>query len=163
MKKTFPFIYFFLITVFNISAQQSPNSSFETWVNGEPDHWKTSNQNIPIFGNIITVQKDLTEPAEGTASAKLTVVNKTIPFLGSYTIPGILTLGKLNIDINAQTASVSGGTPFEGRPLKLTGYLKYKPHNNDFCALGWGLSKWNNGTRDTIGLGALTVSSTLNA
>ncbi len=163
MKKVLSFISLILILSFRLFAQQAPNSSFETWTNGEPDHWKTSNQNIPILGSIIMVAKDLTDPEQGIASAKLTVVTKTILFVGTYTIPGVLTLGKLNIDIAAQTASVTGGTPFTARPVKLTGYLKYLPVNNDFCAMGWGLSKWNNGTRDTIGFGAISISATLNS
>ena len=29
--------------------------------------------------------------------------------------------------------------------------------------MGWGLTKWNNGTRDTIGFGAISVSASLNS
>jgi len=163
MKKVFTNISFIFIISIQVFAQQAPNSSFETWTSGEPDHWKTSNQNIPILGSIIMVAKDLTDPEQGSASAKLTVVTKTIPFVGTYTIPGVLTLGKLNIDIAAQTASVTGGTPFTGRPVKLSGYLKYSPVKNDFCVMGWGLTKWNNSTRDTIGYGAINVSATINS
>jgi len=163
MKRFIPVIYFSLILSIPLLAQQVPNGSFETWINGEPDHWKTSNQSIPFVGNVIMVSKDLTNPQSGNASAKLTTVKTTIPFVGTYNIPGVLTLGKLNIDIAAQTATVTGGTPFTGRPLKLTGYYKYQPVNNDMCVMGWGLTKWNNGIRDTIGYGAIDTNVTLNS
>ena len=163
MKRILPAIYFSLILCIPLFAQQVPNGSFETWTNGEPNQWKTSNQSIPLIGNITTVSKDLTNPQSGTASAKLTVVKTTIPFVGTYNIPGVLTLGKLNYDLAAKTASVTGGTPFTGIPLKLTGYYKYQPVKNDTCALGWGLTKWNNGMRDTIGYGAIYTNATLNS
>lgn len=140
---------------FNSLAQEIPNNSFETWSGGEPVNWKTSNQNIPLFGTITSVSKDLSDPQEGTASAKLTAVKVTIPFVGTYIIPGALTLGKLNVDLINQTASVSGGYPFAGKPQKLTGYLKYLPEKNDRCIIGMGLFRWNNGTQDTIGFGAI--------
>ena len=162
MKKVLSVISFIFIISNQVFAQTIPNSGFETWTSGEPDHWTTSNQNILFLGNIIMVTKDLKDPEQGLASAKLTVITKS--FLGtSYSLPGVLTLGKLNFDIFAQTASVTGGTPFAARPVKLTGYMKYLPVNNDFCSMGWGLTKWNNGTRDTIGFGFISASTSLNS
>jgi hypothetical protein len=163
MQRILPVIYFSLISCIPLFAQQVPNGSIETWTNGEPDQWKTSNQSIPLVGNITTVSKDISNPQSGTSSAKLTVVKTTIPFVGTYNIPGVLTLGKLNIDIAAQTATVTGGTPFTGMPLKLSGYYKYQPVNNDMCVMGWGLTKWNNGIRDTIGYGAIDTNVILNS
>jgi hypothetical protein len=163
MKKILPITYFSLLFSIQIFAQQVPNGSFETWTNGEPDHWKTSNQSIPFVGSITTVTKDATDSQEGSASAKLTVVTKSIPFVGTYTLPGVLTLGKLNIDIANQTASISGGYPFTGMPDKLTGFIKYQPVNNDQYSIGWGLTKWNNGIRDSIGVGAIYNNSVLNS
>lgn len=163
MKTILSLISFLLILSFQIIAQQIPNGSFETWVNGEPEHWKTSNQSFLGLLNFTTVTKDLTDPQSGSTSVKLTVETKTVQFLGTYSMPGVLTLGKLNIDIAAQTANVTGGVPFTGRPVKLTGYYKYHPVNNDFCALGWGLTKWNTNTRDTIGFGAIDTNVTLNS
>jgi hypothetical protein len=163
MKRILPLIFFSLILCIPLFAQQIPNGSFETWTNGEPNQWKTSNQSILGLVNFTMVTKDVSNAQQGTASAKLTVVTKTIPFSGTYTLPGVLTLGKLNIDIAAQTASVTGGTPFTGMPLKLTGHYKYQPVNNDMCVMGWGLTKWNNGIRDTIGFGAIDTNVTLNS
>jgi hypothetical protein len=160
MKSFISLISFILISSYQIFAQQSPNSSFENWTSGSPDNWSTSNQSLPLIGAFTMVTKDVTSPQSGTASAKLTTVTKTIPFAGSYTLPGVLTLGKINIDILNKTASISGGSPFAGTPEKLTGYFKYLPVNNDTCAMGWGLTKWNNGIRDTIGYGAIAKKGT---
>jgi len=163
MIRILPAIFFSLFFSVQISAQQVPNGSFETWTDGEPDSWKTSNQNIAGLVDFTMVTRDMSDPHQGTASAKLSVVTKTIPFIGTYTLPGVITLGKLNFDPIAQTASIKGGSPFAGLPQKLTGYFKYLPFNNDTCAMGWGLTRWNNGVRDTIGYAAIDTMGTFNS
>lgn len=162
MNRITSFLFILLVFAVNSFAQQIPNSSFETWSAGKPDSWSTSNQNIPLLGTITTVSKDLVDPQQGAASAKLTAVKISIPFTGTYKIPGVLTLGKLNVDLANQKASVSGGYPFTGRPLKLSGYFKYQPVNNDTCILGLGLFKWNNGKQDTLGFGATDTFGIIN-
>jgi hypothetical protein len=163
MKRILPLIFFSLILCIPLFAQQIPNGSFETWTNGEPNQWKTSNQSILGLVNFTMVTKDLSNAQQGTASAKLTVVTKTVPLAGTYTLPGVLTLGKLNIDIAAQTALVTGGTPFTGRPLKLTGYFKYQPVRNDTCFFVMGLFKKNNGKQDTLAYAAMDTMGTFNS
>jgi hypothetical protein len=144
-------------------AQQFPNASFEAWTSGEPDYWNTSNMNILGLDFSGVVTKDNSNPQQGNSSAKLTVVTKSIPFIGtSFTVQGALTLGTLNIDPIAQTASLTGGYAFTGMPQKLVGYFKYQPVNNDTCAFGWGLFKTNNGVQDTIGYAAIDTAGTFN-
>lgn len=162
MNRIITSLFFLWILCGRSMAQQVPNSSFETWSGDKPDSWSTSNQNIPLLGTITTVTKDLADPQLGASSAKLTAVKITVPFVGTYKIPGVLTLGKLNVDLANQKASVSGGYPFTGRPLKLTGYFKYQPVNNDACILGLGLFKWNNGRQDTVGFGAIDTFGIIN-
>jgi hypothetical protein len=162
MKKIFLSFGIILVFCANILAQDIPKGSFETWTGGEPDSWNTSNINI-LGLDFTTTSKDLSSPQQGTASAKLTVVTKNIPFVGSITVQGALTLGILNIDPIAQTASLTGGYPFTGMPQKLTGYFKYQPVNNDTCYFGWGLTKWNNGVQDTIGYTAIDTFGTFNS
>jgi hypothetical protein len=162
MKRILHLLSILLILGINSFAQQIPNNSFETWTGNEPDSWHTSNQTI-LGTNFNAVTKDLANPQQGLNSAKLTVINMTIPFVGSYSLPGVLTLGKLNVDPIAQTFSLTGGYPFTGQPQKLTGYFKYLPVNNDSCILGLGLFKWNNGKQDTIGYGGISNSATINA
>lgn len=162
MKRIISTLFILQIFIFNSFAQQIPNNSFETWAGGEPESWATSNQNLPIIGTITTVSRDVSDPQLGSASAKLTVVKVDIPFVGIYKIPGALTLGKLNVDLNNQTASVSGGSAFNGRPLKLTGYFKYLPVNNDKCFFSLWLFRWVDGAKDTLGIGAINSSASAN-
>ncbi len=160
MKNILPLLSLLLIICAQSIAQQMPNASFETWSGGEPDSWNTSNMNF-IGVDFTTVSKDLSGPQQGTASAKLTVVTKTILFV-PITVQGALTLGTLNIDPLNQTASLTGGYPFTGMPQKLTGYFKYQPVNYDTCVFGWGLFKWNNGVQDTLGYAAIDTMGTFN-
>ncbi|MEI6061193.1 MAG: PCMD domain-containing protein [Bacteroidota bacterium] len=161
MKRIFYFSILTLLFAGQLLAQDLPNGSFENWAGGEPNSWNTTNTSILGLA-FTTVTKDLTSPQSGTASAKLTVITKNIPFVGSVTIQGALTLGTLNIDPIGQTATLTGGYPFTGMPQKLTGYFKYQPVNNDTCAFGWGLFKWNNGVQDTIGYTAFDTMGVIN-
>jgi hypothetical protein len=162
MSRIITSLFFLSIFCGKSLAQLIPNTSFETWSGGQPDSWSTFNQNIQLLGTITTVSKDLADPQQGKASAKLTAVKVSVPFAGTYKIPGVLTLGKLNVDLANQKASVRGGYAFTGRPLKLTGYFKYQPVNNDTCILGLGLFKWNNGKQDTLGFGAIDTFGIIN-
>ena len=159
MKRILAFAIIILLFSGRLYAQQIPNSSFETWSSGEPDSWNTTNMNL-LGLDFTPVTKDMANAQQGSASAKLTVVTKNIPFIGPITMQGALTLGTLNIDPFLQTAELTGGYPFTGMPQKLTGYFKYEPVNNDTCAMGWGLFKRNNGIQDTIGYGAIDTMGT---
>ena len=162
MKKYFYALGFIFAFTIHSPAQQIPNAGFENWTNNKPDNWATSNQSIPLIGTFNAVTKENADPQQGNASVKLSVLSINIPFSGTYRLPGLLTLGKLNIDVAAQTASVTGGIPFAATPERLTGYYKYYPANNDQCALGWGLTRWANSTRDTIGYGLIDTNVILN-
>lgn len=143
-------------------AQDVPNGSFENWTNGAPDQWNTTDYTlVGITWDVVT--KELANPQSGTASAKLSVVTKTIPFVGTYSIPGAITLGTITMDPINGTANVTGGYPFTGMPQKLTGYFKYQPVNNDTCGMGWALTKWNSGITDTIGYGYIDTMGLFNS
>lgn len=164
MKISLTLSSLFFLLCQQLVAQQFPNSSFEEWNNGEPSQWQTSNQSIPLLGNFIAVSKDISDPQQGSACVKLSTIAVNIPFAGIYTLPGLLTLGKITTDLQNQTAQVTGGIPFTATPEKLTGYYKYQPANYDQCALGWGLTRWNSLTRsrDTIGYGLIDTNVLLN-
>jgi hypothetical protein len=130
------------------SGQDIPNASFENWQNGEPVDWHTTNQAL-----FTTVIKDASNPQQGNYSAQLKMVTVTIPFLGTYSMPGVLSTANLEADIINMSFNIWGGYPFSGMPNSLAGYLRYQPVNNDTCYFGWALSKWQNGKRDTIGFG----------
>ncbi len=151
MKTYLNFLTVLIILLFStISAhsQDIPNASFENWANGEPVDWHTTNQAL-----FTTVIKDATNPQEGSFSAQLKVVTVTIPFIGTYSMPGILSTANMEADVVNLQFNIWGGYPFTGMPNRLAGYLRYQPVNNDTCYFGWALSKWQNGARDTIGYG----------
>lgn len=161
MNRIISVLFILQIFCFNSFAQQIPNNSFESWSGGEPDSWHTTNTILGI--NFNTVAKDVADPQQGVASAKLTAVTKDIFFVGKYKIPGVLTLGNLNVNLLSQTYSLTGGASFMGRPQKLKGYFKYQPVNNDTCVFGLGLFKWNNGKQDTLGFAAMKTMGTYNS
>ncbi len=105
-----------LLYCINSFAQQIPNNSFESWAGNEPDSWTTSNQDI---GNkFIAVTKDMTDPKQGSNSARLTVITMSIPLVGTYSCIGLFkwnngkqdTLGYGGI---YKTVLASTWTPFE--------------------------------------------------
>jgi hypothetical protein len=145
-----------------IYAQDIPNASFESWSNGEPVDWHTTNQNI-FFTQFNVVNKETSGAQSGLYSARLEVVTKNILLVGPVTVPGVLTLSPITIDVLNGTFNISGGYPFTGMPQQLAGYMKYQPAGTDTCYYGFALTKWNNGERDTIGFASDTVSGNLSA
>lgn len=150
-----------LCIVPSANAQEIPNADFENWTSGEPDSWNTTNMSV-LFTQFTTMLQEISNPQNGTSCARLETVTHDILFVGPVTLPGVLTLGELNIDPIGQTASISGGTPFTGMPQSLSGFFKYLPTIGDSCLLGFGLTKWNNGVRDTIGYSYLAIGDTAN-
>ena len=94
-------------------TSQIPNADFENWIPhtgySDPQYWDTPNQellSIPIFGQAVVTKS--TSHQSGTYSAKLET--KTINIPGSpVDIPGVMTLGTLNINLLAGTYSITGG------------------------------------------------------
>jgi len=145
-----------------VQSQDIPNASFENWSGGEPDDWNTTNTNLLGF-QFNVVNKETANPQSGLYSARLEVVTKTIPFVGTYTVPGVLTLSTIEIDILAGSFNITGGYPFTGMPQQLAGYLKYQPVGTDTAFFGFALSRWNNGVRDTIGYASDTVTGVISS
>lgn len=146
-----------LIAPMPLKAQNPiPNPGFENWTAGEPDDWNTINQNV--FGtNFIAVTRDQTSKHSGTSSVKLETITETIFLIGPVTVPGMITLGEIIIDLVNVTGTVEGGIPISGLPQKLRGWYRYLPGTGDSCIMGIGLSKWNGTSRDTIAYSYLTV------
>jgi hypothetical protein len=159
MKIYFNLLSILLILLLATSAaftQDIPNASFENWASGEPVDWHTTNQAL-----FTTVIKDATNPQDGSYSAQLKVVTVTIPFIGTYSMPGILSTANMEADVINLKFNIWGGYPFTGMPNRLAGYLRYQPVNNDTCYFGWALSKWRDGARDTIGYGVAYRGGTI--
>lgn len=135
-----------------IAQNQIPNNDFENWTAGEPTNWDTSNENI-LGTDFITVTREQNNPYSGNSSAKVQTVTQNILFVGPVTMPGILTLGDVVIDIINQTGTVNGGVPVTGQPKFLKGLYKYQPAGGDSCYIGLGLTSWNGTSRDTLAFG----------
>ncbi len=132
-----------------LAQNQIPNADFESWAAGAPTDWDTSNENI-LGTNFVCVTQEMNSPYSGTSSAKVQSVTQNIFLVGPVTMPGILTLGDVIIDIMNATGTVEGGVPITGQPKYLKGYYKYQPLSGDSCIMGIGLTKWNGTSRDTI-------------
>ena len=150
------FTHLFIIALFvniipqHIIAQNPiPNPGFEEWSGGEPVDWNTINQSI--FGtSFICVTRDQTNPQSGSSCAKIQTVTHNIILVGPVTMPGILSLGEITLDIINQTGTVSGGVPIDTQPNMLKGWFRYLPAAGDSCIMGIGLFRWNGTGRDTL-------------
>ncbi len=133
-----------------------PNPGFETWGGGEPDGWNTINQSI-LGTSFICVTRDQSNPHTGTSCARLQTVTHDIFLVGPVTMPGILTLGVITLDVLNMTGTVDGGVPINTQPNTLKGWFRYLPSSGDSCILGIGLSRWNGSSRDTLAYGYKTI------
>jgi hypothetical protein len=141
-----------------------PNGGFETWTSfgsyENPQFWDTPNQSIALalpFGTKVVTKS--TDRNSGSFSARLESKQLSLP---SVVVPGVVTLGTLNIDIFAQTYSISGGVPISDKPTHLKGFYKYSPKGGDSCAIGIGMMHWTGTARDSVGLGIFSTHDTVN-
>lgn len=153
-----------LVMTLNGHTQVIPNNGMETWINhgqyDDPQYWDTPNQETCIVLFLFTkVVTKSTDSHSGSYSARLE--SKELPLIG-ITVPGVITLGSLSIDITNQTYSMTGGVPIDTTPSHLTGFFKYQPKGGDSCAIGILLTKWIPGTgRDTVGIGYFSTRDTV--
>jgi len=134
-----------------------PNGDFENWIThsgySDPQYWDTPNEelmSIPIYGQPVVSKS--TSSHTGSYSAKLETKTLNIP-LYPTTVPGVITLGKLVIDIYSQTYTITGGVPIDDQPTHLKGFFKFLPQGGDSCVIGIALFKTTQGISDTIALG----------
>jgi len=158
MKKTLLLSALFVVAVIAAMAQDEdiPNAGFEEWAGGEPVDWNTLDGDIlGTEFDMVTEEND--DPYSGVASARLETVSEFIFLYGEVEMPGLITLGELEVDPINQDGDVFGGVPYTGTPESLSGYYKYFPAEGDTAALGAVLYKWNGTTRDTLAGGDFTV------
>jgi hypothetical protein len=167
-KYLFQFLFYllpgFLVLIFLEAEGQTviPNGGFETWINygsyEEPQYWDTPNDEtapIPFFGKEVVVKS--TDHNSGSYSAEL--VTQQIILYGN--IPGFITLGNLNVDLQTLTYTLNGGVPIADMPTHLMGYYKYFPKGGDSCSIGILLTKYNAGIIDTVGYGYFSAHDTV--
>ena len=152
------FISALLLSPFVSAQNPIPNPGFENWTNGEPDQWSTINRTL--LGTTFTaVTIDNDNPQQGNASIMLETITEEVFLFGPVTMPGLITLGEIILDIENQTATVDGGVPISGKPQSLHGWFRYLPAGNDLSILGIGLTRWNGTSRDTLSYDYLTLGS----
>jgi len=164
MKKI-SFLVLALATVGIVNAQIL-NPSFEQWTTQgafeNPTSWETSNVtvNTGLFPITIETVTKNSDAQQGSYAAKLTSVS---PMGFSAVAPGLLTLGTFNLDIMAQTGTVSGGVPCTDRPTHFNGFFKYEPQGSDSCFIACVLFKWNATTQspDTVGAALFTSADNI--
>ena len=157
MKNTLPTIAFTLI--FSIQAAlllgqaQVPNGDFESWPpanNDNPEYWDSPNALTSGFPFFLTTVEKTSDSHTGSWAASVT----TGTILGQ-TIPGVLSLGILDIDIENIENTEFIGLPFTDRPAVLEGYFKYSTPGTDFGLIGVLLTRYNEATanKDSIAFG----------
>ena len=115
------------------SFVEIPNLNFDTWAqsgkNWYPNadasnsYWATGNEGATTLGDSNTTPAEGDDAYDGK-SAKLQTV--TVPLVGYAA--GNLLIGNYSTNYDDMASSVSFGRPYSGaRPVKLTGYYKYKP------------------------------------
>lgn len=185
MKKTlffgaFPFLVVLLITSVIISSckkdeeevieedpptpvvgEQMPNGGMELWTDlglgyEDPDDWQTPNASTTILQIYSTTKS--TDAAQGVYSAKLETKS-----VGGFNTPGVITLGKFNVDYVNFTAYLTGGIPFTEKPTSLSGSYKNLPAAGDSTLIIVYLTKYNTAESktDTIGLGVKYNTETI--
>jgi hypothetical protein len=157
------FIIIQLVMAGKITAQTIPNYDLETWINhgqyDDPQYWDTPNQEVCFFPFYIKVVTKSTDHETGSFSAR--IETSDIPVF-NITVPGLITLGTLTINIAAVTYSITGGVPINDKPTHLKGFYKFQPKGGDSCAIGIGLTKWTAGSgRDTVGFGIFSSHDTI--
>lgn len=149
-----------ILAFVTLSAQTTiPNAGFENWTASgsyeNPDSWDSPNDVTSSLGKIVVEKEDVYVHG-GNFAAMITVLSS---FAGN--LPGMLTLGDFSFDLMSMTATIDGGTPFTGKPEKMTGWYQYEPNNNDICLIGAFLLQDNSGTWDTIATAGFESTATV--
>jgi hypothetical protein len=165
MKKILPIaLLFMLFIALSGFTQTIPNNDFENWVShgqySDPQSWDTPNEEICLFPFYTTVVSKSTDHQSGSFSAKLET--KTVPIF-NVTVPGVVTLGDLTIDLLGASYEITGGVALTGPVTHLKGFYKFIPKGGDSCAIGIGLTQWVNGIQDSVGLGYFSTHDTVTA
>lgn len=167
MRKLYFFAAFIVIGQFGIQAQVIVNSNFENWTPSgnpapfdweSPTNWKSTNSQTEWTSAGV---RKTTDSYDGLFACQLI----SVPISGAW--PSAICNG--NPDLIGSSFSdpgidiITGGTPINIKPNKLTGYYKFD--NNDPLDLGYAkviLKKYNTTLNrpDTVGMGDLFFQET---
>lgn len=145
----------FIFAIISSFCQTIPNADFENWTNqgsfDEPDEWHTPNPSTSQIG-LVSVYKS-TDAYNGSASMKLKSAS-----IFTTVVPGMATLGTINVDLQASNPLViGGGITFTSRPRYIHGYYKYFPAGSDMCHVNAVLIK----AGDTIAIAHFAKNDTV--
>jgi hypothetical protein len=165
MKKSLlPGILLLLVSVFVMGQTQMPNGNLEDWTDTglgfeNPNHWQTPNEATLITMQFTTTKS--TDAASGSYSARL----EAIEVAAGFVAPGVITLGNFTVDYINNTAYLTGGIPYNDRPLYLTGTYKNYPAANDSSITMVYFTEYlaDKGETDTIGIGVMYGSETVDS
>jgi hypothetical protein len=130
-----------------------PNGNFENWPSGNndnPEFWDSPNALTGGFPFFFTTVEKTSDSNSGNWAASVTTGT-----ILDETIPGVLSLGTLEIDIENIENTQFTGLPFSDRPGTLEGYYKYSTPDTDFGLLAILLTRYNDATsnQDSIAFG----------
>ena len=148
-----------LFSVCSVNAQYLTNGGFESWSNQiiyqTPNNWFTFNQ-IALGATPTPVTK-VTDAHSGSFAAKLS--STVISFGGSSdTIPGFMIYGDYDI-----AGGGNPGVPFTFRPDSIVGYYKSNLIGGDSASVYVYLSKYDNVSGNSNGIGFSNNFITQNA
>lgn len=168
------FRLFLLITTFSLivslhvtrvnAQEQLPNAGFEFWTDTvTPEIWNgfSIESVIGFLDDIYTISRTA-DSHSGNYAVK--VENKSANYGGiTVTFPGLLSYAEFDIELPSLGISLSGGVPFNEKPVKLKGYYKFYPQQNTFSVDVF-LTKFNiqNNSRDTIARGSFASADPVN-
>ncbi len=155
MKKIIPLFIAALLLAGNTFAQtQIPNGSFENWTTGNPDSWGTSDGVLVGFGlpDPGTAEQETT-PANvyaGSSAVLLTTKNVSTP-LGARDVPGVVSLGKIGLNITTFSPFVTGAT-YTDRPDSIRFAAKFTsgPSSTDTGVVVMTLTRWANNRANVV-------------
>lgn len=166
MKKILLTISAAVLTTLSVNAQV--DYGFETWADvpnaaagvQDPRGWASFNVlTYPLIGMQQTVFKETASVGAGAAAAK--IVTKPIP--STISVPGYDTVGVLAIGtVDLLSRNIKLGTPYTGRPEKVSYYTKYEPVSTDTAMVNVLLTKYNTTTKkqDIVASGMWTTTAT---
>lgn len=148
MKKQLLLLVLNAYALFTYAQAPIPNAGFENWAGGNPVGWGSSDQIVqqifqPDPGG---VERDTVAANvfSGNSSVRITSKEISIPGFGTQTIPGVLSLGAIGLDLGTFTPTITG-YGYTDRPDSISFAAKFAsgPGGTDTGSVAVTLTRWN--------------------
>jgi hypothetical protein len=155
MKKISFLFSLFLISGMLMAQTQIPNGGFETWSGGNPTGWGSSDKVLTQFFQPdpggVEQETNAANVFAGTSSVRLSNKSVNIPTVGTQTIPGVVSLGDISLDLATFSPRITG-LAYTDRPDSITFAGKYNkaPGSTDTGAVVVTLTRWTGTDRQII-------------